>query len=73
MFGAVVPYFLHLMALILLSSGQVERRPAEHRALSKPGIFDNPDILRVRPLGRVDDVLPDALAGRIDDKLVVRK
>ena len=50
--------------------------PAEHSILSERGsTADNPHVLRIRiplwPLGRVDDLLPNAFARRVDDEFVV--
>src|SRR5882724_2905602 len=53
---------------------QAERCPAKYAALCQPGAIHHPNILRVRipfrPLRRVNDMLPDTLARRIDDDFV---
>ena len=54
---------------------QSERGPAEYAALAKHGATHYLDSLRVRiplrPLGRIDDVLPDTFARCMDDECVV--
>ena len=54
---------------------QSERGPAEYAALAKHGAIHYLDSLRVRiplrPLGRIDDVLPDTFARCMDDEFVV--
>src|SRR5882724_9495712 len=54
---------------------QSECGPAEYAALAKHGAIHYLDSLRVRiplrPLGRIDNVLPDAFARCMDDEFVV--
>ena len=60
----------------LTFQSETKGRPAEHSVLrERSSTADNPHVLRIRiplwPLGRVDDLLPDAFARRIDDEFVV--
>src|ERR1700676_1674103 len=62
----------------LALEGQSKRGPSENAARGKPGgAVENPDILRIRiplrPLRRFNDVLPNALARRVDLKCIVRE
>ena len=54
---------------------QSERGPAEYAALAKHGAVRYLDSLRVRiplrPLGRIDDVLPNTFARCMDDEFIV--